>query len=273
MKFHRFAEIFPLIEGDDFAALVADIEAHGLQEKIVRYDGKVLDGRNRFLACQKAKVKPQYRDFKGTDEQALAFVVSANVQRRHLTASQLSMASARLATLRSGQRSDHVEGVSIETASEMVGASVCGTKRARKVINEGSKALQNAVDSGEVSVSKAVSVVDLPKSEQLAAAKAKPAKAPEPEPEASWEPDEEAALEQAEKELAASVDKVMASDDRLAASYAEMKRQAAEIASLKLSRDGFQNRCNEILTRYKALQRKAEKLEKENQSLRLKGAA
>jgi hypothetical protein len=33
----------------------------------------------------------------------------------------------------------------------------------------------------------------------------------------------------------------MAADDRLAAAYAEVKRQAAEIASLKVARDGFLN--------------------------------
>lgn len=268
MKFHPYAEIFPLIEGDDFAALVADIEAHGLQEKIVRYGGKVLDGRNRFLACQKAKVKPQFRDFKGTDEEALAFAWSANVHRRHLSASQLGIAVTKRATLAVGAN-QHAQNCapSQSEAAEDAGISRRTVQHARKVVEQGSKALVKAVEADEISVSRAASVVGLPKAEQLAAAKAKP------ELSSEWEPDEEAALEQAEKELAASIDKVMASDDRLAASYAEMKRQAAEIASLKLSRDGFQNRCNEILTRYKALQRKVEKLEKENQSLRLKGAA
>jgi len=263
MKFHRFAEIFPLIEGDDFAALVADIEAHGLQEKIVRYDGKVLDGRNRFLACQKAKVKPQFRDFKGTDSQALAFVVSANVQRRHLTVQQRAMAAARVATLEKGANQHTARAVSSqEEAAESFDVSVDSVQRARKVVDKGSKALQKAVDDGEVPLKKAASVVDLPKSEQLAAAKAKPAKEPEQDIASAWEPDEEAALELAEKEYTASIDKVMAADDKLAAAHAEIKRQAAEIASLKLSRDGYLNRCNEILKRYKAAQRVIEKLER-----------
>jgi hypothetical protein len=259
MKFHPYAEIFPLIEGADFEALIADIKEHGLREAIWQLDGKILDGRNRFLACQKAKVTPKYRQFKGDDGAALAFVVSANVKRRHLNASQLSMAAGKIATLRDGQRADEVSGVSIETAAQIIGASVGSTKRARQVLDHGSKALQKAVESGEVSVSKAANVVELPKPEQLAAAKAKP------EPVEKWEPEEneDAQLEQAEKEYTASIDKVMAADDKLAAAHVELKRQAAEIASLKLSRNGYQNQCSELIRRIKSLQRENDKLKRQ----------
>lgn len=85
----------------------------------------------------------------------------------------------------------------------------------------------------------------------------------EPDIEA-WEPeeDEEAHLEQAEKEYAASIDKVMAADDKLAAAHAEIKRQAAEIASLKISRDGFQTRCDVLVKSIKSLQRENAKLKR-----------
>jgi ParB-like chromosome segregation protein Spo0J len=52
MDSHRFAEIFPLIEGDDFAELVADIQTHGLREPIVVFENKILDGRNRFRGAR-----------------------------------------------------------------------------------------------------------------------------------------------------------------------------------------------------------------------------
>lgn len=89
-----------------------------------------------------------------------------------------------------------------------------------------------------------------PETDQVAAAKAKPP-APEPDLEIlsdGWEPDEDldAELAQAEKAYAESIDKVMAADDKLAAAHDEIKRQAAEIASLRQSRDGYMNAKAEV---------------------------
>ena len=236
MKFHPYSEIFPLIEGDAFAEFVLDIKTNGLREKIWLYKGQILDGRNRFLACQKAKIKPQYRKYDGNDP--LGFVVSLNVQRRHLSDAQRAMAAARITTMRQGERTDLAsrDAKSQTDAANELDVSRSSVQRAKKVIDEGSKALQRAVESGEVPLKKAAAVVNLPKSEQLAAA----TKKAEPEaPPDKWEPDadEEAMAEQFEKNYAASLDKIMGANDKLAAAHAEIKRQAAEIAQLTMSRD------------------------------------
>jgi hypothetical protein len=52
LRFHPLADIFPLMEGVDLDALVADIKAHKLQNKIVLYEGMILDGRNRYRAMR-----------------------------------------------------------------------------------------------------------------------------------------------------------------------------------------------------------------------------
>ncbi len=112
---------------------------------------------------------------------------------------------------------------------------------------------------------RAAAVVDLPKREQLSAAKARPDKQAEPDPDLDgWEPedDEEEQLAQAEKEYAESIDKVMAADDKLAAAHAEIKRQSAEIAALKLSRNQYQHRCDELIKRIKSLQRENDRLKR-----------
>lgn len=263
MKFHPFAEVFPLIDGAEFDALVEDIKTHGLREKIVRYQGKVLDGRNRFLACQKAKVKPQFRDFKGSEEAAIAFVVSANMARRHLTFEQRALAAARIATLRKGDNQHTARAASSQSdAAEKLGVSTDSVQRARKVVEQGSKALQEAVEAGDVPLKKAAAVVDLPKSEQLAAATAKPKK-PDVDDD-RWVPDEDEdeKLAQAEKDYSASIDKVMGADDKLAAAHTEIKRQSAEIASLKVSRDGYLNGKAGVTKLLKKEQRRADDLQR-----------
>jgi hypothetical protein len=54
----------------------------------VVHGGKIIDGRNRALACEKAGVEPNYLPFDGADEEVGRFIISMNIHRRHLTASQ-----------------------------------------------------------------------------------------------------------------------------------------------------------------------------------------
>ena len=51
LEYHELANIFPLIQGVEFDELVKDIQWNGLQEPIILYEGKILDGRNRYNAC------------------------------------------------------------------------------------------------------------------------------------------------------------------------------------------------------------------------------
>jgi ParB-like chromosome segregation protein Spo0J len=50
LEAHDFSKMFPPISEEDFGKLVADIKANGLHQRIVRYQGKILDGNNRYRA-------------------------------------------------------------------------------------------------------------------------------------------------------------------------------------------------------------------------------
>jgi ParB-like chromosome segregation protein Spo0J len=87
--FHPIANMFPLLEGPEFDDLVEDVRKHGQREPIVLFEKLVLDGRNRERACQKAGVEPRYHSIEfGDHDAAVAYVISANIRRRHLTAEQ-----------------------------------------------------------------------------------------------------------------------------------------------------------------------------------------
>jgi N6-adenosine-specific RNA methylase IME4/ParB-like chromosome segregation protein Spo0J len=164
MKFHPLADVFPLIEGAEFDDLVADIKAYGLIEPIIVFEDMILDGRNRYRACEAAGVEPTFTPYRGDDP--VAFVVSLNLKRRHLNESQRAMVGAKLATLRDGQRADLVEGLPIGRASELLNVSERSIARAREVRDRGALELVSAVERGEVSVSVAADIATQPVDEQ-----------------------------------------------------------------------------------------------------------
>lgn len=86
LKFHPIADLFPLMEGDEFDGLALDIRLHGQLQPIITYQGMILDGRNRYLACKSADVEPLFKEYTGNDP--AIFVTSMNIERRHLTPTQ-----------------------------------------------------------------------------------------------------------------------------------------------------------------------------------------
>src|SRR2546429_4853104 len=79
VEFHPIANLFPLMEGEEFTALVEDIRKHRLQYGIVIYQGKILDGRNRYRACREIGIEPASTEFEGTEAEARDYVISANI--------------------------------------------------------------------------------------------------------------------------------------------------------------------------------------------------
>jgi hypothetical protein len=160
---HPVARIFPLLDGKPLQELVDDIRVNGLREPIVLHEDKILDGPNRYRACIEAGIEPRIETYNGRDP--LGYVVSLNLKRRHLNESQRAMVAARIATLRLGGN-QHSEGLPIGRASELLNVSKRTTHRAREVLDDGGPELAEAVDRGEVAVSLAEQIAQLPKEEQ-----------------------------------------------------------------------------------------------------------
>lgn len=166
-EFHPLADIFPLLEGEEFTALVEDIALHGLREPIWIYADAILDGRNRWRACDRLGIECPHRTYEGDDP--IGFVVSMNLRRRHLDESQRAMVATRLANLPRGAN-QHVE---IPTTSQGQAATLLNVSRdtvikARKIQTETAPEVIKAVDTGEMSITAALPLTDIPKDEQPA---------------------------------------------------------------------------------------------------------
>ncbi len=91
--FHEISSYLPLLEGEEFDALVEDIKEFGQIELAVLFEGKIIDGRNRYRACKQLGIDLKVREWKPSESTGmtpLQFVISENIMRRHLNTAQKS---------------------------------------------------------------------------------------------------------------------------------------------------------------------------------------
>jgi len=86
LEFHEVANLFPLMFGDAFAPFKEDICNNGLLQPITLYEGKILDGRNRYNACKELEIEPEFEEYTG--DKPVEYVLGKNLFRRHLTTYQ-----------------------------------------------------------------------------------------------------------------------------------------------------------------------------------------
>jgi ParB-like chromosome segregation protein Spo0J len=84
MKYHEFANLFPMMNPDEWEQLEESVAEYGLLEPIVLFENQILDGRNRFEAARATGREIKTVEFEGTREEALNFVIQHNLIRRQL---------------------------------------------------------------------------------------------------------------------------------------------------------------------------------------------
>lgn len=93
-NWHEAANFFPLMNDADLDSVVEDIKKNGQIDPIALFEGKVLDGRHRAIACKRAGKKLTWEIVRPKDP--LEFVVSRNSKRRDLTKDQRGGIAAKL---------------------------------------------------------------------------------------------------------------------------------------------------------------------------------
>lgn len=94
-KVHPAASFFPLIEGEEFDALVMSIKTVGLMNPIVLKDGMLIDGRNRLraileLQSNHSSIKILTKELELDVKSISEYIFHTNIQRRHLTPDQMA---------------------------------------------------------------------------------------------------------------------------------------------------------------------------------------
>ncbi|WP_247460200.1 MT-A70 family methyltransferase [Bradyrhizobium sp. 153] len=208
LSFHRFANLFPLIEGQEFYDLAEDIRENGLRDRIDLLGDAILDGRNRYralvwLATTGEVLGPGWGEGSewealGLEGQALSasalapdswlfypfneatqgdpldYVLSKNLNRRHLTDDQRRIVAAELVTMGKGRpgKMPQSAGFSRDHAAAALGTDVAGVERARTVVKRAVPEVVEAVKSGDLSVAAAAEIATQPVERQAEIAKA-----------------------------------------------------------------------------------------------------
>lgn len=208
LSFHPYANLFPLIEGQEFYDLAEDIRVNGLRDPIdlvqVGDEHQILDGRNRYRALvwlastgevlggvdgwgawhdeplplekvANPRDRGLYSVYGGpADGEALAYVLSKNLSRRHLTDDQRRIVAAQLVTMGRGRPGKTLQSATFsrEGAADALSTDVAGVVRARAVITKAVPEVVEAVKSGDLSVAAAAEIASQPIERQSEIAKA-----------------------------------------------------------------------------------------------------
>lgn len=207
VEVHPAAELFPWMDDASFEALKQDIKQHGQRDYVTFYQGKLLDGRNRWAACHELGIDCNSAEFDEESEiDPYDYVISINLHRRHLTTSQRSVVAGKMAKLKHGEvgrgrELDPQNCESIEKAAKLLNVSPRSVSSAKQVIDKGASSVVEAVERGEITVALASKLVnEVPDKKEQASVVKKGAKAireyitpqndyvedePEPEPKKS----------------------------------------------------------------------------------------
>jgi ParB-like chromosome segregation protein Spo0J len=149
-ELHPACAVWPEMQPEALQELADDIALNGLHEPLtLAPDGRLLDGRNRALACELVGVEPSTVVYDG--DPAL-FSLSKNKHRRHMTQDQIALVAATLATRPLG--ANQYEGgsnelPSIAEAAAAVGVPETAVKSAKAVLRDGSPEEIEAVKTGK----------------------------------------------------------------------------------------------------------------------------
>ncbi|EIZ1085923.1 hypothetical protein MPI44_004471 [Klebsiella oxytoca] len=158
--FHDTANAFPYISGDAYDTLKEDIRINGILEPIYLFEGKVIDGRNRYRIAKELGLDDiPTQEYEG--DNPVGFVQSMNLHRRQLTPSQKAAAAAFLAEFKQGQHIDEEEYETQEAIAKKLGISRRMVVEATSLKKNADAELIERVKAGDISLHNATAIARL----------------------------------------------------------------------------------------------------------------
>jgi ParB-like chromosome segregation protein Spo0J len=183
-KIHPFAALLPTLPDDELQKLAEDIKNNGQRFSIVRWEGQIIEGRNRLKACEIIGVEPMFRDIGKdtleTDLDVAKSIISSNLIRRHLSASERAVLAVELIEMAKPKGTPMVPGepipdpadaaapapvpakpdkASVKSAAELTGTSPSYVYRAAQVKDQDPKKFEE-VKKGTKSIAVAKREID-----------------------------------------------------------------------------------------------------------------
>ena len=159
MELHPLCSLFPRMSGYEFDCLKLDIKENGQRTPIIIHDGLVLDGGNRYAACAELGIEPDFMKYGGVD--ITAYVLSANLHRRHLTPGQSAAIVSCVQNWAKAQtagkpKSGNVTGLDTVASRQAKSGASEKTQRNADKVAKADPELAKAVGRGETTLPKAV---------------------------------------------------------------------------------------------------------------------
>jgi len=264
---HPLSAAFPPMSDEELQNLKDSIDVVGVQNPIVIYEDKIIDGWHRYKVANELRL-PCPTVYLAEDIDPQDFVLANNKARRHLTRGQIAMAYTKVYQWHPAGKpnSKGVPSTSLKTKQELAklsGTSESSIAQAKAVLIKGSKPVQEAVQSGKISLKRGAKISRLDLESQFKAL----TEPPEPRPsilDGNVPTDEE--LEANELAMQADLQEVadlLDSDDKLKELWEKNKKLNHLSAQLEIRTKVMMNEKNECIKLCKKQQYLIKKLYEE----------
>ena len=260
---HELSKAFPAMSDEEYQDLKDSIENIGVQNPIVIYEEKVIDGWHRYNAANDVGMPCPEVELED-DIDPRDFVIANNKARRHLTKSQIALSYTKVYQWHPiGKNPKSVETTDLKTSKDlakMAGVGVSTIEKAKQVLTKGNKEVIDAVESGKIGINKGSKIASLPKEKQAKALSESEERKPSLLDGNAPSEEELMANELAMEADLKQVNAFLEADDKMAHLYEENKRLSHLLAQKEARIKAIMNEKSECIKICKRLQKENDML-------------